>query len=282
MKSNDKLRFICTYVKEVENNLLSKKSSFLLFTSLFISCSVFSQDRVRVATAANLANATKEVAQIFTQQTGIEVDVISSASGKLTAQILNGAPYHIFISADMIYPQKVWEGRKAKSTPVEMVQGQLVFWSREERHESEIFQQLSSPNKKGKIAIANPKLAPYGASTKILLSKKNLWNLLTPHFVYGENIGQVNRLIYAGAVEGAFTAASAMFAEELKHIGFWYLLKECEGIPHGVVQLSYAEKNLTAETEQFYKFLFSTKAKEFFKKFGYSVKETTTDKSLTE
>lgn len=278
---NHKLHIISTYLKQI----IKVSAGKILFTAVvlwFVSFSIAeAQNNIRVATAANLAAATNEVADLFSQETGIKIDVISSASGKLTAQIINGAPFHLFISADMKYPQTVFEKGKAVDKPVELVQGQLIFWSKKQLDSNAIFNYLQNDLGKNKIAIANPRLAPYGTSAEALLHRKKLWNKLKSNFVYGENIGQVNRLIYAGAVEGAFTAVSAMFATELKDKGFWYTIEEGDGIPHGVVRLSYSTTKLSKESKQFYDFLFTEKAQKIYRNYGYDHTITATQKSLT-
>ncbi len=252
----------------------SKKSTPAIFILLFLLIGVFfkgtAQPPIRVATAANLAQAVDSVAHLFEKESGTRVEIISGASGKLTAQIINGAPFHVFIAADMHYPNAVYEAGKASNAPFALVEGNLVFWSAKRFSGSSFWETLVPLTQQGKIALANPELAPYGTTARAILEEKNLWETLVPRVVYGENVGQVNRLIYTGTVTAAFTAASAQYAPQLRNIGYWYPLPEGKRIPHGVVLLRHSATHQAEAVQQFYTFLFSKQAQEIFQQFGYS------------
>jgi molybdate transport system substrate-binding protein len=190
----------------------------------------------------------------------------------LTAQINNGAPYHLFFSADMKYPKILAENGKTLSQPKVFVKGRLVAWSPQKVTEDQLIQFLKTDQVKS-VAIAQPSLAPYGQAAKNWLEKEGIFNVIENKLVYGENVGQVNRYIYSGAADVAFTAISAMFSDELKDKGYWLVLEneqETELLAHGWVILKSASIEMD-KVKQFIEFLSTPAAKAVFRNFGYII-----------
>ena len=125
-----------------------------------------------IATAANVQFAMEEIIQAFSQDHGIPCEMIVGSSGKLTAQIVQGAPYDVFVSADMKYPQNLLGNNKTWDTPVAYAYGKLVLWTLDEDLTPEL-DQLKEPEVKH-IAIANPRNAPYGVAAMQVLQAQNL------------------------------------------------------------------------------------------------------------
>lgn len=238
----------------------------------FYNCKKNNQTKLRIAAAANMQFATEALSQAFQTQTGQDCEVIIGSSGKLTAQIIQGAPFDIFLSADMKYPQKLFEKDLLLKEPKVYAYGHLILWSMNEKL-------LASPDsldwsKVDHVAMANPKTAPYGRAAMEVLEHYDLSEKLKSRIVYGENIAQTNQFIASGAAELGFTATSISFVPHLKKQGHWFLLDSAtyQPIQQGVALLKQADHPAAV---QFYDFLFSDKGKEILNTFGYT---TTTGK----
>ena len=245
-------------------------TSLLAFTLI---STANAQQTIRVAVAANLALPMQPIKQAFEKQhPGVKIEIISASSGKLTAQIKNKAPFHIFISANMFYPENLHQDGITKNTPQVITYGRLVFWSKSTVNENNINVFLNESDTKT-IAIAQPELAPYGANAKNWLMQHNNWKNVQSKIVYGESIGKVNQYIFSGSVNAAFTAASAMYSKQLKDKGHWQVIKDWQGIPHGGMVLNYGLEHEAKASSDFFKFLFSQEAQKVFEKFGYDATE---------
>lgn len=226
---------------------------------------------IKVAVAANLLLPMQEVKKLYEKKFSSELILIPGSSGKLTAQIINGAPYDIFLAADMKYPQQIFSEGHALSEPEVLVRGQLVFWSKT-KPDAPLEKWLAASDNIKSIALAQPELAPYGQRAKDWLNEKGVYEELLSKVIFGESIGQVNQYIRSGTVEVAFTAISAMQAEEIKDIGYWKVLNITSGDPsqldHGLVLL---ENAVTDEytLNQFLEFIKSPIADKVFQDFGY-------------
>jgi molybdate transport system substrate-binding protein len=216
---------------------------------------------VKVATAGNVAFAIKDLAKAFYKQTHIRIIPIIGSSGKLAAQIEHGAPYDVYLSANMKYPEYLYTHHKALTKPKVYAKGKLVLFARDGiKNFDEIF-------KAKKIAIANPNTAPYGMASVDYLKKKHIYNKLKSKFVIGSNISTT--FSYAmKATNYGFVARSLLFKfpnlNNKKH--FIELEPIYSPIKQGVVLIS--DK---AEAKKFYQFLFSDIAKRIFLKYGYNI-----------
>lgn len=238
-----------------------------VFLFLFSSLSVVTFAQIRVATAANLVFPAQEIKTAFEKKYGEKVDIITASSGVLCTQIQQGAPFDIFLSADMDYPETLSKENLTVASPKAFTFGQLIVWTSAKTTPKELNNLLQNKSTKT-IAIAQPELAPYGEEAMKYLKKNHLLNKIKSKLVYGESIGKVNQYIATGVVDVAFTSNSAMFAKELKNKGFWLKLPQEIGIPHGVVIIKNTSKMAVAQ--QFYQFLFSTEGQAILEKYGYT------------
>lgn len=157
-----------------------------------------------VAVAANFAEAALELANTYSVQSGHEVRVTTGATGKLYAQISEGAPFDLLLAADTATPAKLAE--TLGQTPFTYAIGKLVLWAPAGSQEPK--ETLLAPATRH-VAIANPDLAPYGVAAREALENMGLWNVLQPKIVMGQNVGQAFALVASGAAEAGFVAASA-------------------------------------------------------------------------
>jgi len=239
---------------------------FVFLVSLVVqSCENNTSQKITIATAANAQFAISELVDTFTNQTNIECNIIVSSSGKLTAQISEGAPYDILISADMKYPESLHAKNKTQSPPRVYAYGKLALWSKNKNINLQV---LKNQNIKH-IAIANPKTAPYGTAAVKTLQKQGVYEVVKDKLVYGESISQVNQFIYSGTADVGFTAMSVVLSPRMKNEGIW---TEIEADNHAPIAQGAAlinRKNIHPDAARFYEFLFSQKAKKILKKYGY-------------
>lgn len=242
-----------------------KKLFLLLF--LFLPIGLQAQT-LRIAVAANAQFVMEELRNAFQKKTGITVESIVNSSGKLTTQIQQGAPYDVFLSADMVYPTTLHAQGLTRAAPVVYAYGSLVLWTLGEFPLSTDLTGLLSGNIRH-IAIANPATAPYGEAAVSLLKYTKVLNKVQPKVVFGESIAQVNQYVLTGSAEVGFTAKSVVLDPSLKGKGHWIDLpaKGYSPIAQGVVILKRTSQLKAAE--QFTAFLGSPAARRILQQFGY-------------
>jgi len=241
-----------------------------LILLLILGCNDQDKDSITIAAAANMQFAIEKIAQVFSEQTGIHTELVIASSGKLTAQIKEGAPYDIFVSANTKYPKEIYDNTLAIAPPKVYAQGQLVLWSVHD-HIQLSLSGLTDPSIQH-IAIANPKTAPYGEATMRVLRDIDLYEAVKHKLVYGESIAQTNQFIISQSAEVGFTAKSVVMSSHMKSKGQWIGLdrKGYQLIEQSVVVIKKENKDIT-NAQRFYAFLFSEEAKEILEDFGYLV-----------
>ena len=229
-------------------------------------------EQITVAAAANVQFTLDELKAEFTKETGVDVKTVIGSSGKLTSQIENGAPFDVFLSADMKYPQTIYKDGLSFEKPKIYAYGALVLWTMKEVDLSKGTGILTDASVK-KIALANPQLAPYGRQAVNAMKYNHLYPGIASKLVYGESISQANQFITTQAVDVGFTAKSVVLAPNMKDKGKWVEVdpQSYEPIAQGAIVLKYAEHNHSKEAGEFYDFLFSAPAQEIFKKYGYKL-----------
>ena len=270
-----RLKFIQLYM--VQNKRLFKGCNWrwlgsMLLAIIFVGCQDNHDIKIVIATAANMEPAMETLTKIYADRTGAEFELIVGSSGKLTAQIMEGAPFDIFVAANMKYPEAVYNGGKAKNAPKVYANGQLVLWSMEGNTPVSMAT-LSDPAIKH-IALANPKTAPYGVAAEEVLQHYGLKDILAPKLVFGESVGQTDQFIVSKAAQIGFTALSTVLAPEMKGRGSYIVLDPSlySNIGQGVVIVE-REENMNPGAQGFYDFLFTIEAKEILKEFGYLINE---------
>ncbi|OQP58918.1 molybdate ABC transporter substrate-binding protein [Niastella populi] len=232
------------------------------------------QLKLTVAVAANMQYAMQELVAEFNKTDKTRIDIVPGASGKLTQQIQNGAPFDIFISADKEYPQKLAGNKFTLEPPKVYAQGLLVLWSAKPNIQpSRDLKLLLGANIKS-IAIANPKTAPYGSAAEFILKKYALYDKVASKLVTGESISQTSQFIGTRNADIGFTAKSIVIAGAMKGRGNWVELNAADYPPieQSAALLKFARQNNITTARKFYNFLYSAKAKAIYNKFGYIVK----------
>lgn len=245
---------------------------WLIASVFFFSCSNEKRIPLRIAVASNAQFAADSLKKIFEAQHSANVELIISSSGKLTAQIKHGAPYDIFLSADMKYPKSVASDGMALTEPKVYALGKLVLWTTQHIDLENGLASLKNPSIKN-IAVANPRTAPYGVATISALNESGIYDAVENKIVYGENISQVNQYQLTGAANVAFTALSVVKSPDIKNDGKFIIIADSlyRPIQQGVIILKHSNEHNLESAEAFYQLLFSEKGKAVFRYFGYSV-----------
>ncbi len=226
---------------------------------------------INIAVAANVSYAIDEIKAAFAKEhPGIDVMITLGSSGKLTAQIRNGAPYGIFMSANMKYPEALYADEIAVTQPVVYAQGALAYFSVEKRDFSSKMNLLKS-DKVEKIAVANPKTAPYGMAAIEAIKNAGLYDEVLPKFVYAESVSQTVSYAMIAADIG-IVAKSSLYSSKMASYKEGINWTSVDAglytpIEQGIVLLRHAQGN--EEYKAFYDFVLSDKAKVIFEKYGY-------------
>lgn len=243
----------------------------LVCLASFLFCAITANaESINVAVAANVQFAFNDLAKEFQKETGIEAKGSVGASGKFATQIENGAPFDVFLSADMEFPQKLYTQKLTTASPKPYVYGTLVLWTTRGADLKNWQKALLSGNVK-KIAVANPKTAPYGRETMRLFDHYKMTSTITPKLVYGDSITQTSQYIVSGVVDAGFTAKSVVIAKEMKDKGQWIEMPKdaYQPIAQGVVIIKASKQQVAAQ--KFVDFVFSPKAKIIFERYGYAL-----------
>jgi molybdate transport system substrate-binding protein len=236
-------------------------STLLLLTTL-------SADKINIAVAANVSYAIDDLKTAFNKHyPDTKVNVTLGSSGKLTAQIQHGAPYDLFMSANMKYPEALYAAGVAQTKPVVYAQGSLAYLSMKPRVYQKSMAFLMNPSIK-KIAIANPKTAPYGKAALEAIQHAGLYDALKSKLVYAETVSQT--VSYAmTAVDIGLIAKSSLYSPKMKQFKEgvnWYDVDSSlyRPIDQGIVLLKD-----NGAVRAFYQFILSDEAKTIFQAFGY-------------
>jgi molybdate transport system substrate-binding protein len=227
-----------------------------------------------VAAAADLNPALHDIAQQYEKKTGIRIKVSFGASGALTQQIENGAPFDLFFSADMDYPKHlIADGQANASSLYQYSLGKLVLWVPAgspldvERQGMAVL--LDSSVKK--IAIANPEHAPYGRAAVAALKHAGLYDRLSARFVMGENVSQAAQFAESGNAQAGFVALAHALSPTVKSLGkFWVVPADYyPPLEQGVVVLSRSQHK--KEAADFLQYLKTKDASEALRKYGFTL-----------
>lgn len=172
---------------------------------------------LQIAVAANFALPAQKIAKAFERETGQRLSLAVGSTGKFYAQIRHGAPYAVLLAADSATPERlVQEGLAIADSRWTYAVGQLVLWSAQPGQvdpQGEVLERLARGQLAGKLAMADPRLAPYGAAAQQALVHLGLAEALRPHVVLGENIAQAHQFVKSGNALLGLLALSQVVVE---------------------------------------------------------------------
>jgi molybdate transport system substrate-binding protein len=243
---------------------------FILSLLLFLSQGVFAQ-QATIAVAANMKDTFTEINRAFKAAGNPDVRIVYGSSGNFTAQIVNGAPFNLLISADEHFPIELYNKGKAIDRGAVYAIGKLAIISKNSAgisltdSKSELIKVISRANK---IAIAKPELAPYGKAAIEYLKAEGLWDIAKDKLIYGDNIGIATMYVVTGAADLGFTALSLAKSAEVAKDTNYILVnnKLYEPIKQRIVLIKGAPREATT----LYQFMQSPQAKLILQKYGYS------------
>lgn len=229
--------------------------------------------QVSITAASDLQYAMKEIITAFeSANPGDKVSAVFGSSGKAYSQIENGAPYDLFFSADISYPENLRKSGAAISKPTPYAVGRMTIWvTRNSGLDVRKGLKILLDPKVRKIAMANPEHAPYGRIAEEVLKNNRLYEKVKGKLVLGENIQQTAQFVQTGAADAGMIAYSLALAPVLSSEGSYYLVPANlhKPIVQGYVLLKPAAGNATAA--RFEKFIGSAAARKIFKRYGFTL-----------
>lgn len=242
-----------------------------LVAGLGLASSALHAAQVSIAVAANFTDATRDLIPLFEQATGHSVKVSFGSTGKLYAQIQNGAPFALFLAADSLRPQKAEaEGLAVDGTRFTYAVGKLALWS----PRPGVFGDAEAYLKQGDfahLAIANPKTAPYGLAAQQVLTRLGVWEALQGRVVRGDSIAQTFQFTATGNADAGFVALSQVRAWKDSEATLWEVPQAYYApIEQQAVLLERGERNPAAR--ELLEFLKSDAARAVITGYGYGVK----------
>ncbi|MBO3697468.1 molybdate ABC transporter substrate-binding protein [Roseivirga sp. E12] len=239
--------------------------SALTFTT---SCDKTEVKKVMVATSANMQFAIVELERAFEALEGADIEIILGSSGKLTNQIIAGAPYDLFLSADSKFPETLVDKGLVSGRPKTYAFGKLVIWTSMDLNSMEGLTKIALGGIK--IAIANPKTAPYGVAALENLKSNGDWEEIKDQVVFGESISQVNQFLLSGAAKVGLTSMSSIKSEAFNDKGSWIdvPVNTYTPIAQQMVILN-ARPEMYDQAKAFFDFVLSARGQEILSAHGY-------------
>jgi len=211
-------------------NWIPKSFLVSLFGVAFLT-PINAQTPLRVAAAADLEPVLPPILEQFQQATRIRAEATFQASAALTTQIQNGAPFDLFLSADLGYPKRLIDagladaaGTADSSKPVIYARGTLVLWARKDSHlPPPSLDLLNNPDLK-RLSIANPDRAPYGRAAVAALTSLKLYDALKPRLVTAENISQAAQFVDSGNADAGLISLTSALTPRLSTDGAYFVV----------------------------------------------------------
>ncbi|MGA2359161.1 MAG: molybdate ABC transporter substrate-binding protein [Terriglobales bacterium] len=246
----------------------------LLALLLLLAGSFATAQEITVAAAADMSAALPELVAGYTKKTGQSVKLSFGASGNLTNQIRNGAPFDVFFSADEEYPQQlIAEGLASKDTLYRYAVGRLVLWVPADSplDLSKLGMQALLDPSVEKISIANPATAPYGRAAAAALRHFGIYDQVSNRLVLGENVSQAAQFVESGNAQAGLIALSHALAPAMKDKGhYWTVpLDAYPTLNQAAVVLSKSKQQDAAR--RFLEFLRSPEATSLLTSYGFSL-----------
>lgn len=248
----------------------------ILILSAMLGTTIAKAEEMTIAAAADLNFAFKELISQYEKVSENRVKVSFGSSGHFYAQIQNGAPFDLYFSADSIYPKKLAEaGLAVPESLYRYAVGRIVLWT---RHESRLdmtrgIETLRQPAVK-KIAIANPKHAPYGRAAVAAMEHFIIYDDIKDRLVLGENISQAAQFVESGAADIGIIALSLALAPAMQTKGTYWEIPAQSHPPLEQAAVMLTSSKQQERAKQFLEFVKSVQGQAIMKRYGFSVPES--------
>lgn len=252
--------------------MLLKQRIFALLPSIMLLgvCATAQAGEVSVAVAANFTGPMQEITPAFEKATGHKLNIAYGSTGKFYAQIKNGAPFEVLVSADQDIPVRLEREELAvPESRFTYAVGKLVLWSATPGTVDGKGEVLKR-NEFKHLSIANPKVAPYGAAAVEVMTKLGVYSALEAKLVTGENITQAHQFVATGNAELGFIAASQIFKDGKVTSGSYWIVSSglYSSIKQDAVILTRGKDNAAAHALLDY--MKSDEAKNIISRYGYA------------
>lgn len=248
---------------------MNKITPLILMCSLLFITSTAHAEKITIAAAADLKFAMDEIAAEFKKaNSDDEIEAIYGSSGKFSTQIRQGAPYDLYFSADIAFPRDLAKSGLAASEAIPYALGRIVLWSATQDASTMTLESLTDPQIT-RIAIANPKHAPYGKRAQEALLSTNLWDKVEKKLIYGENIAHTAQFVQTGNAQVGIIALSLAVNPELTSKGGYWLIPDNlhEPLEQGYIITRRAADNKLAQN--FADYMGSLPARAVMTKYGF-------------
>jgi molybdate transport system substrate-binding protein len=253
----------------MKRNLPTQLLRPLLLACALLFAAAAHAEKVTVTAAADLKFAMDEIVATFKKANPAdEVEVISGSSGKFHTQIQQGAPYDLYFSADIAFPRSLAKAGFAASEVTPYAFGRIVLWSASMDASEMTLASLLDP-RIARIAIANPRHAPYGKRAEEALRAAGLWEKVEPKLVYGENIAHTAQFVQTGNAQVGIIALSLAINPELAKRGGYWLIPDTlhEPLEQGFIITKRAEGSALAR--RFADYMGSKPARAVMTQYGF-------------
>ena len=243
----------------------------MILTLLFVFAQSVGAQQTTVAVAANMKDAFAEIDAAFRATGKSQMRLVYGSSGNFAAQIMNGAPFNLFISADERFPLELYKQGKTEDAGIVYASGKLAIITKKST-ETKSFDSkevlTKAIQRANKIAIAKPELAPYGKAAVEYLKAEGLWELAKDKLIYGDNIGIATMYVITGGADIGLTALSLAKSPEVAKQTSYRLVdsKFYEPLKQRMVLM----KGATPEAIDLYLFMQGNQAKLILQKYGYT------------
>ena len=244
----------------------------LLLTVFLLAAGPARAGEALVAVATNFLAPAVALEEVFERETGHDIRLVSGSTGKLAAQILQGAPFDAFLAADGERPALlVGRGLAMPGSRFTYARGRLALWSRDPDRVGTDGRTTLAAGDFDRLALANPKLAPYGAAAREVIARLGLTEVLAAKLVLGENIGQAHAMVATGNAELGFVALSGLVAPgTAAGVSHWIVPEDLHApIRQDAVLLARAAPDSAAA--EFLGFLQGEKARAIIARHGYAL-----------
>lgn len=248
-----------------------KKLLIILLSTLALSAQAAGQ--LLVAAASDLTHSVEELGAAFSKEVpGAQVKFTTGASGNLFAQITHGAPFDVFMSADMMYPGRLGrEGAAEGASLAPYAIGRLALWSVDPRFDLTQGMRVFNDARLRRVAIANPDIAPYGKAARAALQAHGVWAEVKGKLVMGENISQTAQFVQTGNAQLGIVSYATVLSPKMKGVGKYYLVPDTGSAPieQGAIITRHGKANPLAP--RFMQFLQSPAARAILLRHGFSL-----------
>jgi len=254
-------------MKRLKNKKYSFPTTLMMCACLFLHQTLFAEESLTIGVAGNFMLPFQEISLVFESRHNIRIDATYTSTGNLYGQIIHGAPYDLFLSADEDRPERLLKEGLVSDTFI-YARGRAVLWTAKfQLCTAKDWQEVLMRQGINKISIANPETAPYGAAVMAALKSTEIMEAVRKKLVFAQNVVQAFQYAHTESVDVGFCALSSVYSDQGKK-GCYFLIEQAPVIIQKACIIKGSEKKQSAET--FAAFLCSRDAQTIKTKFGYN------------